>query len=976
MVKKLKKKPFLLFFVSVLTFLSALFLSINVAYADGKELTGVVTDISVLNMSDSKLEPNADGTYQIITNRTNQFFVQFDLKQYDGKLANGDYFDVDIPTPVTVYNGTTELYDKETKVNIGTVVVTANGDNQGGKARVTLKNLDEFQAKTGGDIVKGVKGNYAITFLFKSDQTATPLTFENKGVGKTITHTFTSKTVNSKQEGFENYAKVGNDVVSKEWTSEKLAAIGSVGKGDIYSPWRIRVNTGRQDYGKNLVLNDFLPNTAEFAPIQYIPESLVVYSSATLNDGTSQVPSDAKKMVEGTDYTVAWNENYTQFNLIFADGSKSYWVEYHTTTPGDGRKVQNVIQLTTADGTALTQRSNRTNLDFQAERVSLVKGQIEASTAFKIKINKTNAFTLVPVAGAVYTVKSEDGTISTELTTNEKGEAISDEFDQKYVGKTFIIKEKTAPAGYTLDEKEYKVTLGAEGSKINIQDEPIAADFSITAKKVIAGNRPVALKDGEFKFDLYNANNLTTPIASTTNKADGSITFEGLKAKGPGTYNYVIKENTETKVPGITFDENSYEVTVDVKAEGGTLKAEVTTKAPTLTNTYEPSPARATFKATKELVGKELAKEQFEFELSEGGNVIATSSNGKTVNGVEAAINEVVFSVLYTESGDHEYTITEKAGTEEGVTYSKESYTVHVKVVDNGEGKLVATVKEVDAGRKFTNTYVTTTTTTTTTSEEPSTTSTTTTTTSEEPSTTTTTTTTTSEEPSTTTTTTTTTSEEPKTTSTTTTTTSEEPSTTTTTTTTTSEEPKTTSTTTTTTSEEPKTTSTTTTTTLEEPTTTSTTTTTTSEEPSTTSTTTTTTSEEPSTTSTTTTTTSEEPTVSTSESTEVTTTPESTTPPYPYVPNNGNGGGDGDTTTTPEKPVVSETTISEEPIVSTSESTEVTTVATSEKTAPSVLTTEDKPGLPFTGEATSAVLVLAGVVVLSGTVVMKRKFTK
>ena len=934
MVKKLKKKPFLLFFVSVLTFLSALFLSINVAYADGKELTGVVTDISVLNMSDSKLEPNADGTYQIITNRTNQFFVQFDLKQYDGKLANGDYFDVDIPTPVTVYNGTTELYDKETKVNIGTVVVTANGDNQGGKARVTLKNLDEFQAKTGGDIVKGVKGNYAITFLFKSDQTATPLTFENKGVGKTITHTFTSKTVNSKQEGFENYAKVGNDVVSKEWTSEKLAAIGSVGKGDIYSPWRIRVNTGRQDYGKNLVLNDFLPNTAEFAPIQYIPESLVVYSSATLNDGTSQVPSDAKKMVEGTDYTVAWNENYTQFNLIFADGSKSYWVEYHTTTPGDGRKVQNVIQLTTADGTALTQRSNRTNLDFQAERVSLVKGQIEASTAFKIKINKTNAFTLVPVAGAVYTVKSEDGTISTELTTNEKGEAISDEFDQKYVGKTFIIKEKTAPAGYTLDEKEYKVTLGAEGSKINIQDEPIAADFSITAKKVIAGNRPVALKDGEFKFDLYNANNLTTPIASTTNKADGSITFEGLKAKGPGTYNYVIKENTETKVPGITFDENSYEVTVDVKAEGGTLKAEVTTKAPTLTNTYEPSPARATFKATKELVGKELAKEQFEFELSEGGNVIATSSNGKTVNGVEAAINEVVFSVLYTESGDHEYTITEKAGTEEGVTYSKESYTVHVKVVDNGEGKLVATVKEVDAGRKFTNTYVTTTTTTTTTSEEPS------------------------------------------TTSTITTTTSEEPSTTTTTTTTTSEEPSTTTTTTTTTSEEPKTTSTTTTTTLEEPTTTSTTTTTTSEEPSTTSTTTTTTSEEPSTTSTTTTTTSEEPTVSTSESTEVTTTPESTTPPYPYVPNNGNGGGDGDTTTTPEKPVVSETTISEEPIVSTSESTEVTTVATSEKTAPSVLTTEDKPGLPFTGEATSAVLVLAGVVVLSGTVVMKRKFTK
>ena len=61
------------------------------------------------------------------------------------------------------------------------------------------------------------------------------------------------------------------------------------------------------------------------------------------------------------------------------------------------------------------------------------------------------------------------------------------------------------------------------------------------------------------------------------------------------------KKILKQKVPGITFDENSYEVTVVVKAEGGTLKAEVTTQAPTLTNTYEPSPARATFKATKRI---------------------------------------------------------------------------------------------------------------------------------------------------------------------------------------------------------------------------------------------------------------------------------------------------------------------------------------------------------------------------------------
>ena len=138
----------------------------------------------------------------------------------------------------------------------------------------------------------------------------------------------------------------------------------------------------------------------------------------------------------------------------------------------------------------------------------------------------------------------------------------------------------------------------------------------------------------------------------------------------------------------------------------------------------------------------------------------------------------------------------------------------------------------------------------------------------------------------------------------------------TTTTTTTTEAP--TTTTTTTTTEAP--TTTTTTTTTEAPTTTTTTTTT--EAPMTTSTTTTT--EAPTTTSTTTTTEA-----STTTST-TTTTEESTT-----------------TSTTTSKPEVSETT-----------------------------TTEDKPGLPYTGESTGIALVIAGVSILAGSLVMKKKFSK
>ena len=212
------------------------------------------------------------------------------------------------------------------------------------------------------------------------------------------------------------------------------------------------------------------------------------------------------------------------------------------------------------------------------------------------------------------------------------------------------------------------------------------------------------------------------------------------------------------------------------------------------------------------------------------------------------------------------------------------------------------------------------------------------------------------------TTTTTTTTEAPATTSTTTTTEAPTPTSTTTTTeaptttstTTTTEEPTTTSTTTTT--EEPTTTSTTTTT--EAPTTTSTTTTT--EAPTTTSTTTTT--EEPTTTSTTTTT--EEPTTtSTTTTTEEPTTTSTTTTTEAPTPTS--------TTTTTEAPTTtSTTTITEEP------TTTSTTITTSKPEVSETTTTEDKPGLPYTGESTGIALVIAGLSILAGSLVMKKKFSK
>ena len=187
-------------------------------------------------------------------------------------------------------------------------------------------------------------------------------------------------------------------------------------------------------------------------------------------------------------------------------------------------------------------------------------------------------------------------------------------------------------------------------------------------------------------------------------------------------------------------------------------------------------------------------------------------------------------------------------------------------------------------------------------------------------------------------------------TTTTTTTTTEEPTTTsTTTTTTTTEAPTTTSTTTTT--KEPTTTSTTTTT--EEPTTTSTTTTT--EEPTTTSTTTTT---EESTTTSTTEATTEATTDSTSETTEATTEETTVSTEAPTT-----------VSTTTEEPTTTSTT------TTTEESTTTTTTTTTSKPDVPGTTTEEKPKLPQTGESVETGLVFAGIVILSSTVVLKRRYS-
>lgn len=263
---------------------------------------------------------------------------------------------------------------------------------------------------------------------------------------------------------------------------------------------------------------------------------------------------------------------------------------------------------------------------------------------------------------------------------------------------TYTMSEKAGnEPGVTYDKTSHKVTVevvdngqGQLEATVTSEKPVFVNDYvakpgkkAIEAKKVLNGK---ALEADKYEFELKDSEGNLVDTAK--NKADGSITFKEIEYKGPGLHTYLVSEKAG-KEENVTYDTNTHEVTVEVADNGqGQLVATITSEQPVFTNTYtKPAPAAdtITIEATKTLVGKELEAGKYEFELKEGDKVIGTATN--------AADGKVVFpSITYIEAGTHTYTVAEKAGNEENVTYDTTVHTVTVEVADNGQGKLVSTI--------------------------------------------------------------------------------------------------------------------------------------------------------------------------------------------------------------------------------------------------------------------------------------------
>ncbi|WP_317430942.1 Spy0128 family protein [Parolsenella catena] len=302
------------------------------------------------------------------------------------------------------------------------------------------------------------------------------------------------------------------------------------------------------------------------------------------------------------------------------------------------------------------------------------------------------------------TVTNRGGNVSFGPMTFAKamlGDEMSKTFD-------YTISESGSKPGVTNDSaKSFSVTVTDDG-KGNLTAEmsgpvsfantyavaPLSYSISrdVSVKKELAGRD---LHEGEFSFELLEGDDV---VATATNAADGTVTFPELTYDAPGEHSYTVRE-VAGDAAGVSYDTTAYAVSVKVSDNGdGTLSAAASgDTSVTFKNVYEAAPATVTLNAKKVLEGAELADGEFTFRLENGGQLMDEATN-------DADGNVTFHELTLKQAGTYTFTVSEIAGSEEGVTYDSSQKTVTVTVTDDGNGQLQASVE--GNGQTFTNTYV------------------------------------------------------------------------------------------------------------------------------------------------------------------------------------------------------------------------------------------------------------------------------
>jgi len=599
--KKMKNKKFWLSILTSLACVLGIILAPN--SAEAKELKNVISNIGIWEVDNGKfISPDENGIYNLSPEHHDysnyKFSVEYDLSAYDGKLEDGDTFTFTVPSPLTVRNESFDLKDKETDLVIGETQIVSNGDNNGGKVTITLKNLKAYLEKKGGYQVQNVKGTFFVGFSSKNELSNETLRFDKTETINEITHQIKVKRGEasdySEGIGRANFSKYHGLIYKEDWTSSALNK-----SGQYLHSWYVRANPKQAAYNK-IEIHDWVDPNA--SPMQMIPETFKV--TAGWYD-KSYYFKDEVVLEAGKDYQVSWNESYTDFTLTINNASSivakngkpaAFRINYKTSAPADGTKVQNNAEMK-GDDQILTydDYSNKTVVKQIGNSVVASGGTIQLETGYRIILYKVDELTHDRLKGAKFKITPPAGATAKEeiVTTNDDGIAESSIYSESDIKKgNFTVTEVEAPEGYELNPTPFEMTVGQDGAIKTVTNKRSKAKVKIKANKKLTGRE---LKAEEFEFTLTDQDGKVKETVK--NDKDGNVAFSELEFDKAGTYTFKIAEKAGSDT-GIKYDTKTVTATVTVADKGkGALEATVSyDDEKAFENTYTPAKTEVSVK--------------------------------------------------------------------------------------------------------------------------------------------------------------------------------------------------------------------------------------------------------------------------------------------------------------------------------------------------------------------------------------------
>ena len=679
-----------------------------------KKIVALVAIIGVVALGLSVIKPVSAATVTpTVSNLKAQTSGQnvtfsFDWDLTGKSVKEGDTFTIDAPEGVNI----TEIATQSLQAN-GAEVATVS--MTGKKITFTFKKAIE-------SMNQNVKGG----FSYKAQWDSTP---GNPG-NKTATSKVGSESVViTRPDGpgvFESvlnkYNRTG-DFVSKQFKLDASENYAWMNVGDDYylTTWFIRINgDGKKQAITNPVVTDRIQAPAvDYSKITFAPAANHAASdffvgtylkpSFTLRKGGQVVASGwdfwkhVKFDADGNGFTV----NLSDVSDVFKTASSDELiVEYQTLIPKTTIRVDNNATLT-ADEITTPQTDpafwNNTELKFWVsgdKTVTVQKEWVGDEEADRKDITVQLLADGQKLDGLTKTLTKDSGWKAdfTNLPGIKDGKKIE-----------YSVVETNTPDGYT--SKVEPINDSNVIKVVNTSNKPKVTETTanLVVKKAfeVAGDQEhtqLPITEGQFEFVLKDENNKVVETAK--NKADGTVNFKSLTFNKEGTHTYTITENKGTDA-SVNYSTQSITATVDVKKDNDKLVATVTysggdgEQKNTITNTQNKpkvSNAKVTLNLKKAFEGGELKGDDFEFVAKDSNDkVVGTAKNQK--NG------SITFdNITVDKAGTFNYTITETKGTDKTITYSEQTITATVVVVEKDKALVVEKINYSD-GQTATDTF-------------------------------------------------------------------------------------------------------------------------------------------------------------------------------------------------------------------------------------------------------------------------------